>query len=105
MYGELEETRPITVADGHVTFTRHFKYLGSHISYNLRNDYDIESRLTVTAASQSMGALKNVWNNPHMDLYNKYLLVRDIPLNLLLWGCETWSLRQVLLNKLEVFLH
>jgi len=26
-------------------------------------------------------------------------------MNLLLWGCETWSLRQVLLNKLEVFLH
>ena len=26
-------------------------------------------------------------------------------MNLLLWGCETWSLRQVLLNKVEVFLH
>ena len=61
--------------------------------------------LTITATSQSMGALKNVWDNPHMDLYNKYLLFRAIPMNLLLWGCETWSLRQVLLNKLEVFLH
>ena len=40
-----------------------------------------------------------------MDLHNKYLLVRAIPVNLLLWGCETWSLRQTLLNKLEVFLH
>ncbi len=26
-------------------------------------------------------------------------------MNLLLWGCETWSLRQSLLNKLKVFLH
>ena len=52
-----------------------------------------------------MGALKNVWDNSHMDIYSKYLLFRAIPLNLLLWGCETWSLRQVLLNKLEVFLH
>ena len=101
MYNDLEETQPIPVADGQVTFTRHFKYLGSHISYNLRDDYDIKSRLT--AASQSMGALKNVWDNLHMDIYSKYLLFRAIPMNLLLWGCETWSLRKTLLNKLEVF--
>jgi hypothetical protein len=37
--------------------------------------------------------------------YNKYLLFRAIPMNLLLWGCETWSLQQSLLDKLEVFLH
>jgi len=103
IYDDLEETQDLAVADGFVSFTRHFKYLGSYISYNLRDDYDIESR--IAAASQSMGALKNVWNNPHMEIYSKYLLFRAIPMNLLLWGCETWSLRQVLLNKLEVFLH
>ena len=26
-------------------------------------------------------------------------------MNLLLWGCETWSMRKALSNKLEVFLH
>ena len=52
-----------------------------------------------------MGALSNFWNNSHVDLYSKYLLFRAIPMNLLLWGSETWSLRQVLLNKIEVFLH
>ena len=103
IYDDLEETQDLAVADGFVSFTRHFKYLGSYISYNLRDDYDIESR--IAAASQSMGALKNVWNNPHMEIYSKYLLFKAIPMNLLLWGCETWSLRQVLLNKLEVFLH
>jgi hypothetical protein len=52
-----------------------------------------------------MGALKEVWQNQHLNIYSKYLLFRAIPMNLLLWGCETWSLRQSLLNKLEVFLH
>ena len=28
-----------------------------------------------------------------------------IPMNLLLWGCKTWSMRKALSNKLEVFLH
>ena len=52
-----------------------------------------------------MGALKEVWRNPHLDTYSKYLLFRAIPMNLLLWGCENWSLRQDLLRRLEVFLH
>ena len=79
------------------------KRYGSYIAYNLRDDFDVESR--ISSASASMGALKNFWDNPHVDLYSKYLLFRAIPMNLLLWGCETWSLRQVLLNKVEVFLH
>ena len=102
-YDALPETQQFNVADGYVTFCRTFKYLGSRISYNLRDDADIEARLA--AANQSMGALKEVWRNPHLDTYSKYLLFRAIPMNLLLWGCENWSLRQDLLRRLEVFLH
>ena len=103
MYDKLDETQNFPVADGFVSFTRTFKYLGSLISYNLRDDDDITSRLA--AANASMGALKEVWRNPHLDVYNKYLLFRAIPMNLLLWGAETWSLRKSQLDKLEVFLH
>jgi hypothetical protein len=52
-----------------------------------------------------MGALKEIWPNPHLDTYSKYLLFRAIPVNLPLWGCETWSLQQALLCCLKVFLH
>ena len=34
-YFGLDKTKPITVKDGFVIFTMHFKYLGSFISYNL----------------------------------------------------------------------
>ncbi len=53
----------------------------------------------------SMGALKDMWRNPHLDVYSKYILFRAIPMNLLLWGCKMWSMRQTLLSKLEVFMH
>jgi hypothetical protein len=33
-----------------------------------------------------MGKLKEVWCNPHLDVYNKYLLFHAIPMNLLLLG-------------------
>ena len=103
LYDNLDETKPISVKDGYVTFCRHFKYLGSFIFFGLCDDYDIEKR--VTAATQSMGALKNVWDSPHLDIWCKYLLFRSIPTNLLLWGCETWLMQKALSNKLEVFLH
>ena len=100
---KLDKTQNFPVADGFVSFTRTLRYLGLLISYNLRNDADITSRLA--AANASMGRLKEVWRNPHLDVHNKYLLFCAIPMNLLLWGAETWSLRKLQLDKLEVFLH
>ena len=93
----------IAVEDGFVTFCHRFKYLGSFVSFSLCDDYDIKKH--VTSTTQSMGALKNVWDSPHLDIWSKYLLFRAIPMNLLLWGCETLSMRKALSNKLEVFLH
>ncbi len=102
-YEALPETDQIIIADDYVTFYCKFKYLGSRISYNLWDENGIEAWLA--AANQSMGALKEVWRNPHLDTYSKYLLFWAIPMNLLLWGCKNWSLQQALLRKLEVFLH
>ena len=82
---------------------RTFRYLGSLINYSLRDNDDITAR--IASATAAMGALKEVWRNPHLDVYNKYLLFRAIPMNLLLWGAKTWSLRKSQLDQLEVFLH
>ena len=71
-YDALPEMAQIKIANGYVTFSRKFKYLGSRISYNLCINNNINARLA--AASQNMGALKEVWCNPHLDTYSKYLL-------------------------------
>ena len=72
---------------GNVTFTRHFKYLGSYISYNLRDDHNVDSR--IAAASASMGSLSSYWSDKSVDLKSKYLIFAAIPCNLLLWGSES----------------
>jgi hypothetical protein len=82
LYKVLEETKPIDIKDGCVTFCQHFKYLGSYISFGLTNDYDIEQRLT--SATQFMGALKSVWDSLHLEIWSKCLLFHAIPMNLLL---------------------
>ena len=83
-YENLPETRLIVVKDGFVTLCRHFKYLGSWISFSLREDHDITKRLA--AENASMGAMSKIWDDDHVDTYSKYLLFRAIPCNLLLWG-------------------
>jgi hypothetical protein len=102
-YDKLPETANFHVVDRFVSFTRTFRYLGSLINYSLRDDNDITAR--IASATAAMGVLKDIWRNPHLDIHNKYLLFRAIPMNLLLWGAETWSLRKTQLDQLEVFLH
>ena len=59
MYDICADTQRATIEDGYIEFTKHFKYLGSHISYNLKDDYEIEQR--ATKAYQNMGMLKYFW--------------------------------------------
>ena len=102
-YITLTETKQISVADGFVTFCPHFKYLGSWISFSLRDEFDVAKR--IAAANTSMGAMKKFWDDDHVDEYSKYMIFRATPCNLLLWGGESWALRQSLLDSLEAFLH
>ena len=102
-YDNSPYTSIIKFKEGNVTFTRHFKYLGSFILYNLRDDHDVDSR--IASASASMGGLSSYWSDKPVDLKSKYLIFMEIPCNLLLWGSESLALRTSLLSNLGVFLH
>ena len=91
------------MSEGFVTFSVHFKYFGSWLSFSLRDDYGVGRRFW--AGNAFMGALEKFWRDPHVNMYSKYMIFREIPCNLLFWGCEIWALTQSLLDKLEVFLH
>ena len=103
LYISLTETKQISVANGNVTFCPHFKYLGSCISFSLWDNHDVSKRIASTNAS--MVAISAFWDDDHVDVYSKHLIFCSIPCNLLLWGCESWALRQKLLDALEVFLY
>ena len=95
--------KQIDLGNGNVTFFPHFKYLGSWISFSLRDDHDLAK--TIVSANASMRAMSDFGDDNHVDVYSKYLIFHAIPCNFLLWGCESWALRQTLLDALEVFLH
>ena len=43
VYNRLAETRFIIVSDGFISFCAHFKYLGSWLSFSLRDYYDVST--------------------------------------------------------------
>ena len=103
VYKRHSETQRVELGDGYIKFTKHFSYLGSFVSYILKDDYDISKR--ISKAFQNMGMLKHVWENPHIDLYSKYLFFLAMPLNLLLWGCKSWTIKKASYKDLDVFIH
>jgi exonuclease III len=101
--GEIPEEALYTVADGYITFTRKFKYLGSWITHDLRDDTDINVR--VGKARAQVQQLANIWNCKHVTTEFKKMLYIQLPLNTALWGAESWTLTAESERKLETFHH
>ena len=91
------------MSEGFVTFCVNFKYLGSWLSFSLRDKYD--AGRIIGAVNALIGALDEFWRDHHVDIYSKHMIFWEIPCNLLLWGCKIWALHQYLLNKLDMFLY
>ena len=83
MYDDTKETKTILIGKfGMITFTRHFKYIRSYISYSLTDEYDIEHR--ISQASVAMRALNSFGVDNTVDNVSKYVFVCAIPYNLLM---------------------
>ena len=63
LYNDLEETKPIAVADGQVTFCQHFK-LGSYIFFSLIDNHDIEQQLTSATHNSVYGCSEERMGQP-----------------------------------------
>ena len=69
LYITFTETKQIAVAKGNVTFFLHFKYLGSWISFSLRDNQDLDRR--IDSVNASMGEMSSFWDDEHVDVYSK----------------------------------
>ena len=70
LYDAALETKLINIGEhGHITFTKHFKYLGSYCYYSVKDNYDIAERFS--QESSAMGALNHFWADPAVDDFSK----------------------------------
>jgi len=73
------------IADGYISFTDSFLYLGTTLTPDLRNDTDIQAR--IKKATTQMGALRCFFRQPYIDLMTKTCMYLTMLLNTVLWGC------------------
>ena len=72
-YDRSSTTKKYFLEDhGFISFTNLFKYLGSWISFDLSNEFDIEER--IKNANKAMGAIRLYWKSQKVDLHSKYLI-------------------------------
>jgi hypothetical protein len=99
--GRSSETFSFPVSDGFVTYCKSFKYLGSIITPCLSDNLEVSTR--IRRATGQLGQLISIFRSPNVPLSSKKLLYLQIPLNTVLWGCESWTLTADIIRKLQVF--
>jgi hypothetical protein len=97
----LADTTQFDVGEGFVHFTMQFRYLGSTITSLLNDSIDIDAR--ISQASKAMGALRKYFRCKQVSLTAKRLIYLAIPINLVLWGAESWAISEKSMEKLSVF--
>jgi exonuclease III len=85
----------------HVTFAEKFKYLGSIIHHSLESEWDITNR--INAANGAMQRLKPMLQRIDIDMKVKGRIYSTLVLNILLYGSECWSMKEVQRRRLRVF--
>ena len=87
----------------YIQYITKFKYLGSKITASLADELDIKSR--IAAASSQVYKMRHLFGSNQVSLQVKKMMYLAIPLNTVLWGCETCSIKKSDLKKLEAFHH
>jgi hypothetical protein len=99
------DTADINIDENHFfSFCKNFKYLGTNFSPKLDNSNDIKKR--IDQAQRAYYALnRNVLRNNKIPIHLRHRIYNAIVVNLLLWGCESWALKEEDCRKLEVCHH
>ena len=99
---EDEDTSDLFVDGGNIPFVRRFKYLGSIISSNLRDDSEIDARIKAAGAAFA-SARKEFFASKSVKTDHKCMAYEGLVLSILLYGCECWVLTARSLQRLRSF--
>lgn len=101
--GRSADLSPIQLGGGRlVPVVLRFKYLGSLLSADCRDEADVLSR--VKSAGAAFGALGScLFRAKDVVLAAKRTVYNGLVLAILLYGCESWALTEKMLGYLRVF--
>ena len=80
---------------------QNFKYLGQTISDDGKCDVEITKRIEIARAA--FNSLKGALLSSNISLNTKKRIIKCYVWSTLLYGCETWTVTQTHINKLQAF--
>src|SRR5579872_3218943 len=98
-----KESRDITISinDQKLEQVSHFKYLGTEVTQENSSLTDIRCRTAQALATTSN--LRVIWRNRYISLKTKLRLLDCLIIPIALYGCETWTLNNSDLKKIQSF--
>jgi hypothetical protein len=93
----------LTLAGAPIEFVENFTYLGSQISSNGDMTTEIQSR--ISKARAAFCRLRHLWRRRDISLLLKGRVYNTTVRAVLLYGCESWTLRRDDIRRLSAFDH
>jgi hypothetical protein len=87
-----------------VSFCDRFRYLGTLIAPSLEDDVDINHRIN-SARGAFFSKMRNIFKDHRINRDLRVQLYKQIVVNIVLWGCETWALTEKHRSLLNRFHH
>jgi hypothetical protein len=100
----IREGKRIELRGGaYIEFTIKFKYVGSKLTSSLSGNLDVKTRIAIT--NSQMGHMKDLFRCKDISRRTKKFLYQAILISTVIWGCQTWELKEEEKRMLEVFHH
>ena len=78
-----------------------FKYIGSTLKYDGSSENELSIRLV--KSTSAMVRLDTIWRSKNIRFTIKFNLYKSLILSILLYGCETWTLKEKEDKKIKSF--
>ena len=101
VFGQENITEELMIGSTRIENVTEFVYLGSLLTWD--NDCSEEIKRRLARATGVMARFKTVWNSMHISTQTKLSIVRTCVICVLLYACETWTLRKRDIDSLMTF--
>lgn len=98
-----ESNGPLTLNNQPIERVQEFQYLGSMIDKSGGALKDVETR--IRKARGAFTLLGKIWRSTVYSVRTKVHIFKSCVISVLLYGCETWFVTEIIKRKLQVFIN
>ena len=92
VFGQESIEEELEIGGRSIENVAEFVYLGSLLTWD--NDCNKEIKRRIARATGAMAGFKTIWNSRYISTQTKISIIKTCVMSVLLYACETWTLRK-----------